>query len=138
MSDWCEARKKYCAKQGIIKTNDQPVVKRWMTPQVGEFKLNVDAAISEGASSFAIGMVIRDSAGQFVRGRNVRFAGVVSVFEAEAMRVLEALSWLYPLPNMKVIIKCDSLNTEEAICRGSSYQVEIGHIIEECRTLLVA
>lgn len=109
---------------------------KWVAPNEDEYKMNVDASISAGLPYFMVGMVIRDHVGQFVQGRVVKFAGVVSVLEAEAMGILEALSWLRTLPTMRVLIECDSLTAVKAISTGVDYQVEVGHIIEACRSLL--
>ncbi|XP_074376719.1 uncharacterized protein LOC141718237 [Apium graveolens] len=124
-------------KQVIVSTVNQAAVRTWIAPQEGEFKLNVDASITEGLSFFTVGMVIRNHAGQFVQGRNAKIAGDISVLEAEALGVLEVLSWLRTLPDMKVHVESDSLTVVNAILADMEYQVEVGHVIEACRSLLV-
>lgn len=66
----------------------------WEAPPAGTLKLNVDASVFSGASSFSLGLVIRDDIGMFIRGRTVCVASATSVFEAETYGVLEALSWI--------------------------------------------
>ncbi|XP_074355893.1 uncharacterized protein LOC141695553 [Apium graveolens] len=136
VNEWREVRKRSRGVQGSISTTNQAAARAWIAPQEGEFKLNVDASVVEGQPFFTVGMVIRDHAGQFVQGRNSKTAGVVSVLEAEALGVLEALSWLHTLPDMKVLVESDSLNVVNAILADMEYQVEVGHVIEACRSLL--
>lgn len=42
---------------------------RWTPPASGVLKMNVDAAITAGADSFTIGIIVRDSEGRFVNGK---------------------------------------------------------------------
>lgn len=72
----------------------------------------MDASVFNGEDSFSIGMIIRDHAGVFIRGKTMRFAGKVAVAEAEAVGVLEALSWIKEFPSQPVVIETDSLLTE--------------------------
>lgn len=81
-------------------------------------------------------MIIKDFKGCFVHGRNAKFAGYVSVFEAEALGVREALSWLLSLPAMKTIVETDSLSTVNALCKGVDHRLKVGFVLEECRSLL--
>lgn len=64
---------------------------KWSPPSKDCLKLNVDALVVMGDSSFAIGMVIRDDRGKFIQDKNMRFPGMVTVLEAEAKGVQEAL-----------------------------------------------
>lgn len=57
-------------------------VTKWVPSDCGWVKLNVDASIIEGESSFAVGMVIRNEHGHAVMGRNLKVAGQASVLEA--------------------------------------------------------
>lgn len=66
---------------------------RWKPPGQSQFKINVDASVVGGQNSFGIGMVLRNHQGQFLTGKTMRFAGSVSVIEAESTGVLEALIW---------------------------------------------
>ncbi|KAL8089463.1 hypothetical protein AgCh_039070 [Apium graveolens] len=47
---------------------------KWQPRSHGALKVNVDAAVTEGQNSFAIGMVFRNNQGQFLTGRIKRFA----------------------------------------------------------------
>lgn len=67
---------------------------RWEAPERGWLKLNVDASVHIGASSFAIGMIIRDELGSFFQDRSLRTGREVNVIETEAFGILEALKWL--------------------------------------------
>lgn len=66
-------------------------------------------------------MVLRDHDGQFRGGKNLRLAGTVSVLEAEAIGVQEALSWIREMPTQQVTIETDSLLLVNAIQKNISY-----------------
>lgn len=69
----------------------------WQPPQPAYLKLNVDVLVFSNASSFLLGMVIRDDRGQFVKGKNMCISGKVSIMEAEARGIQEAISWIEAL-----------------------------------------
>ena len=75
-------RKKQRTTQVNTEDTDQAANKGWVAPVEGEFTLNVDDSLKEGMLGFMVAMVIRDHSGHFVRGRTVKFAGVVTVLEA--------------------------------------------------------
>lgn len=85
------------------------------------FKLNVDASLFPGADSFAIGMVIWDHHGTFVAGRTRKYVAPVSVLEAEAIGIKEALSWsmIQCLNGSRMQIETDSLLAARAINSNS-------------------
>lgn len=49
----------------------QHVVLRWTPPEFGTLKINVDASVIPGRSSFTLGMVTRDHVGSFCKARNI-------------------------------------------------------------------
>lgn len=107
-----------------------------MLPEVGWLKLNVDASVQSGTDSFAIWMVIRDDLGNFVQGKNLRYAGIVSVMEAEDIGVQEALQWIKDMAAQRVIIETDSLLVINAVQKNQDYQLEVGNILVVCRSKL--
>lgn len=46
---------------------------KWQAPEVGSFKLNVDASIFKEEDHFSVGMVMRNHLGEFVCGETMRF-----------------------------------------------------------------
>lgn len=77
-------------------------------------------------------MIIRDHAGVFIRGKTMRFAGKVAVAEAEAVGVLEAVSWIKEFPSQPVVIETDSLLTVDALRKKQNNYLELGTIFEQC------
>lgn len=67
------------------------------------------------SNSFSIGMVLRDHKGHFLRGRTRRLSGRVKAFEAKAVGMFEALSWIKDLQGQDVIVESDSLLVVEAL-----------------------
>lgn len=136
LTDWRNAssRAKTKAANG---THRQIDGLKWVAPEVGCLKVNVDASVMPDASFFAIGMVQRDHTGGFVGGKVMRFEKTVFVFEAETIGIHGALSWIMYTAEGEVCIESDSLLAVQAINRELSYQFEIGHVIDACRLMLL-
>lgn len=114
LKEWKSAGKK---SQLLDKQDkaDVNVDKKWRPPDIGTWKLNVDASFVQDAECFIIGMIIRDHAGVFVEGRSMTLPHPGSVFEAECIGVKEALSWLTDHQSRKVIVETDSLLIAKAL-----------------------
>ncbi|KAL8111232.1 hypothetical protein AgCh_019083 [Apium graveolens] len=110
--------------------------RQWVKPEPGCRKLNVDAAVKEGQNSFSVGLVLRDDRGQYIAGKTCRFAGSLSVEEAETVAILEGLLWTNELPPGPITIESDSLLSINAIRKGSVNFLEIGHLVQHCRSLI--
>ena len=89
-----------------------------------------------GEDSFAVGMVLRNEHGEFVMGKNLRMAGQVTVMEAEAHGVYEALRWVDDLRLHQVVIESDSSLVVQALQLRSSYFLKVGNILEACQGML--
>lgn len=68
----------------------------------------------------------------------MRMPGRISVFEAEAVGVKEALSWLTERPPAQYIVETDSLMVVQALQRHHEYLLEVGNIIEACRSSIAS
>lgn len=135
---WQEANQKVKESGYISMQSRMRNVIRWYAPTRGSLKLNVDASIIQGTSLFAVGWVLRDHTGEFKGGRVERFQMSVSVLEAEAIGINEALSWVMDKTDAPVCVETDSLSTVQAITKGNVYKLELGHIFDECRQKLPA
>ena len=112
----------------------QRLEKKWTPPEEGELKLNVDASMFPGTNIFSIGMLIRYHQGSFLRERTLRLPAPTSVFEAEAIGVMEVLSWMAmnQLNGVGMQVETDSLLTEHAINLQTLNVLEMGDVIKEC------
>lgn len=108
----------------------------WTAPTQGKFKLNVDASVFSGQSSFSMGMILRDHDGTFIKARKVKRAGEIPVLEAEAWGVLEALKWLQTLPVDHVEIESDSLLVVNALKKKVEYCLEVDFVLRDCISIL--
>ncbi|XP_074374619.1 uncharacterized protein LOC141715030 [Apium graveolens] len=108
----------------------------WRPPEAGFYKLNVDASLHSGESMFALGLIVRHDRGQFIMGKNMKIAGELSVMEAEATRVYEVIKWINSTDLHHVVIESDSQLVVHALHAEDSYQLEVGHIIDECKEKL--
>ncbi|XP_074336989.1 uncharacterized protein LOC141674167 [Apium graveolens] len=136
VQDWKEARSKGVTKVPNKKQPMQGNSRRWQPPENGEYKVNVDAAWSQGVDFCSTGMVLRDSSGHFIEGRTMHLPQAGDVLEAEALAIREALSWVKNMEVMKVMVESDSLVAVNAINGVNNYLLEVGHIIDHCRLLL--
>lgn len=66
----------------------------------------------------------------------MKFAGQVSVMEAEMMGIREALLWINDLPEKPFTVESDSLQSVQAINRMEHNQLEVGHLIDHCCSIL--
>lgn len=133
VQDWKEAnRRRYPGPANtVVPSKENQEV--WQPPLQGQHKLNVDASLYKGEGMFRLGMVIRNDAGVFVMGKVMKVAGEVSVMEAEARGVLEAIQWINIIGVHNVIIESDSQLVVQALKSVESYQLEVGHILDECK-----
>lgn len=53
----------------------QNAASQWVAPVAGSLKINVDASVYVGISSFTIGMVLRDHIRGFCKARNLCLEG---------------------------------------------------------------
>lgn len=109
---------------------------RWLVPVAGGYKVNVDASVFARTSSFSIGMVLRDHVGGFCTARNLRKGAKVTVFEAEARGVLEAIRWIMEMGITNVVVECDSLLVVQSLNKGVANLLEVGNILGECDALI--
>lgn len=89
----------------------------------------------QNGESVSYGLVVRDVSGNFICAKADKLAPFISIAEAEALSVREALSWLKFRGDSQVIVEFDSLILFEALTDfdgGFSY---FHSIIEDCKAL---
>lgn len=96
----------------------------------------MDASLHSGEFMFTLGLVVRDDRGLFIMGKNMKIVGELSVMEAEATRVYEAIKWINSTGLHHVVIESDSQLVVHDLHAEDSYQLEVGHIIDECEEKL--
>lgn len=133
--DWQLANKHNSPAFSVRGTNQESDLK-WKLPEAWCMKINVDASITEGQNSFAIGMVLRNHLGGYIAGRTMKFAGNVSVMEAELTGIVEALLWAREVVVVGVVIESDSLLSIQAIQQGQENMLEAGDLMEHCINIM--
>lgn len=136
LKEWGEACSRVHQRVLQVRRNNDTNNDRWVAPETGLLKVNVDASIVEGSSHFSVGMVLRDHRGDYLGGKVMKVAAAVSVLEAEAIGIDEALSWISSRTEGRVCVESDSLTAVQAINSQSVYHLEIGHILDACRLKL--
>lgn len=136
IAEWRSVNKITGLVPADMRDSERQEIHRWQPPQVGKFKVNVDASVFAGQNSFAVGMVLRNWQGHYISGKTMRFADNVKVMEAEMVGILETLTWLEVLPAPEVIIESDSLMAVNAINKDHTNLLEQGNMVQHCRTLM--
>ncbi|XP_074356116.1 uncharacterized protein LOC141695803 [Apium graveolens] len=108
----------------------------WSPPEIGCFKLNTDASFRSDSASFSIGLVLRDHLGSFVAGKAASFTNCHTVLEAETIAIWEGFKWLTSMSYQYVSVESDSFLSIQAIRRPCENLLELGHILESCRTIM--
>lgn len=67
-ADWNAAKKSRAATPATSTITSQTSPHKWKPPVMGSYKLNTDAAIKLGDSTFSIGLILRNHEGGFVMG----------------------------------------------------------------------
>lgn len=131
VADWKRARQidKITCRAG------QTHVKTWSKPPDGWVKVNIDAAFRQGEDHFAIGCVVRDESGHFLRARTNILRSTRQVREAEAWSLREALEWMHQWRVNKCIFESDAKLLVDALKqkRGRSF---FDTIVDECNDIL--
>jgi ribonuclease HI len=101
-----EWEKKEPAKPGASRNKDA----KWLPPDVGFCKINVDGAVAKSCVRGAVGAVCRDERGRFLGASAVVYAGVTDPTMLEAYACKEALELVEDLSQHKLMIASDCLN----------------------------
>lgn len=119
VSQWRDLRKKTVGTVQARLQQGNTEGLRWKAPEVGRVKLNVDASVMTGTSSFSVGMIIRDHNGEFVCAQNFRRTGEISTFEAWG--VLEALKRVQTLKlsSVESLVDIESDYSQSLQLRGA-------------------
>lgn len=133
--EWQVANKKSSTATGMG-GNRQRNEYKWHPPEADCLKINVDASVIAGQNYFAVGMVLRNHQGQYLGGKTMRFAGMVSVLEAELTGITEALSWSQEIAGGSVVIESDSLLSVNAVNNQQVNLLELGDLLNQCSTIL--
>ncbi|KAJ1418166.1 Ribonuclease H-like superfamily [Sesbania bispinosa] len=87
----------------------------WFPPQAGRVKCNVDAALFADQNGFGVGLCLRDDKGQYIKSNVLYHHGSPPPREAEALGLLDALSWLGELGMLEVDIELDCKEVVDAL-----------------------
>lgn len=134
IKDWKKAQQR--GNQDDIGHVKEKIVRNWQVPELDWYKVNVDASIHEGSSSFKVGIVIMNDKGEFIAGANKCIEGKVSVLEAEATGVHEALQWIKTNEVQNVVLETNSLTVTNALKKKVRYYSEVSITLDGCHKIL--
>lgn len=130
LEEWRSERMKNRVSIQCHKPNQ---VYKWRPPQNGILRINVDASFVKNSPACTVGMVLRDHTGAFLAGKNVSFTTPDIVFEAEALGVREALSWIKErrLQSHRIELEIDSLLVVHSLSKRIDNLLEVGEMLEQ-------
>lgn len=99
-----------------------------------QLKLNVNASILDGGSLFTLGMVVRDYQGRFIKGKNMTVIGMTTMMEAEVRGVHEGIYLNEEMGLQHIIIKSDSELVVHGVNKGTTYYLNVDHILDVCKS----
>ncbi|XVF49704.1 hypothetical protein PTKIN_Ptkin04bG0034600 [Pterospermum kingtungense] len=80
----------------------------WHPPPPSFRKCNCDVAIFSDMVEIGIGIVLRDVFGDLLAYKMLRFLGILTVREGEALALFEAIVWMRELGHTRVLFESDS------------------------------
>lgn len=107
----------------------------WTRPEANPVDCNVDASLFDDGR-FGIGLCICNEDGKFVKAKTVCFTCNPDPQEAEALSLLEAVTWLQKLGIQRVTIELDCKVIVDGIGGECNFVTEYGSILRSCQTLL--
>lgn len=90
----------------------------WHKPPKSFLKCNIDVALFHDINCAGFAAIIRDSHGNFIANRSIKFEGCPLVHECEALALLEAISCARELGFQRVICETDAKFIVDAVDSG--------------------
>jgi ribonuclease HI len=110
---------------------------QWLPPRHGWIKCNVDAGFHNDGRITSGGWCFRNDVGLFVRAGSFWLSGGLSVPEAEALTLLEAMKTACIMNLDKIIFECDSQLVVNAIHANHDGASAFSIIISSIKNLLL-
>ncbi|XP_073041813.1 uncharacterized protein [Primulina eburnea] len=115
------------------KALDQPVVpahsvlddRRWMAPDAGTFKLNVEACVNNNSSQYSIAGVLRDCQGRLLIAFGKQISQPLSVSRGELLAIREEIKLVYEKNFLDVLVVSDSVLAVQAV---NTVQDDLGYV----------
>ena len=134
--EWRKARKQEEPASTNRSNADSLSNRKWRPLPQGMLKVNVDASVFPQSEIFSVGMVVRDHNGMFIAAKVMSLPRPGTILEAESIGVREALSWIMQRGDEQGIIESDSLLTIRALQGKKKYLLEVGHVVDSCKSLI--
>ncbi|XP_026432427.1 uncharacterized protein LOC113329818 [Papaver somniferum] len=109
---------------------------KWNAPKVNDLKVNFDVSYIDEHTPIGIGLIMRDSAGQFM-GAKGECSKSINEEQGEAVAALEAIKWAKENVVLNLHLEGDNRNVVSTINAAiGSIQWTTNSTIQECRHLL--
>lgn len=110
-----------------------PAQIRWVKPQQGIKKCNIDTAFSEALNRVGFGMCLRDAAGSFIRAKMMWTNPMCTPEVGEVLGLFYAIQWVQELQLSNVDFEMNAEKVVDFFNKGSNDVSEFGSILEECK-----
>ncbi|XP_061989802.1 uncharacterized protein LOC133708333 [Rosa rugosa] len=110
----------------------------WAPPTLGRLKLNCDASVAANGEQVGVGIVCRDSEGNFVAALGERLVGRLSPCAAELFSVLRDLEWAMDQGWNGLVIETDCLEAVRMVNGSDECLASEGVLVERIREILDA
>ena len=111
------------------------VLRPWIPPSPGEFKMNVDAACFDDINGGGVGALIRDCKGNVMLVISLFIEPLVEVAAMEALAILHACVVAGEERFTDLIVETDSEVVAKGFTSGSHEFSSFGHILDAIRSL---
>lgn len=134
VADWQSVR----AVPSAAVCSNAAAQRRWVKPNSGFVKCNVDASVFRDPAGMSFGGIVRGTNGEFIAAIQDAFVGNFPPLIAEAVGLREVLSWIKERGFASVIIESDSKLLVDAIRSDGEDFTYFGTLVDDCKALLRA
>ncbi|XP_073019474.1 uncharacterized protein [Primulina eburnea] len=99
--------------------------RRWMAPDAGTFKLNVDACVNDISSQYSIAGVLRDCQGRLLLAFGKQISQPLSVAHGELLAIREGVKLVYEMNFRDFLVVSDSVLAVQAV---NAVQDDLGYV----------
>uniref|UniRef100_A0A803QFT1 Reverse transcriptase domain-containing protein n=1 Tax=Cannabis sativa TaxID=3483 RepID=A0A803QFT1_CANSA len=136
LNQWIYAQdRQFDPSFGLMNSEDGN--EHWQVPKENTIKINTDVAIFESTTRYSYSCVARDHAGRLVEAQASCRQGAVKPEIAEAVGILEALSWIKQQGWRDVEVESDCLVAIQSIRSSSTMDSYFGRVVSKCKDLLI-
>ncbi|KAF5454765.1 hypothetical protein F2P56_024405 [Juglans regia] len=110
---------------------------RWVAPEHGFLKLNVDVAVFANQISSGVGLLLRNSKAEIIFSTSKKENDVNDPIEIEMLAILRGLRFCFPLGISHLVIESDSLLMVNEVQSDSISRSLQGNMVQQIKQLML-